>query len=157
MAYHRNRRHQGFRYISSRRAKSRQRCSNLQWISNLPCTFSYTTLLTRDHRQAVAHGDRIGACAIGADLGSRVQVLFREAERPNILTENRDIFPSESFEPLTGDVAEGRRKINQVDAREERLDWYEGIHSLDIVSGLSVKRKSLCLSVINAHPVPPPI
>lgn len=101
-------------------------------------------MLTWDHRQAVAHSNDIGTRGRCARLGSRVDIFsFRETERPHILTGNRNVFPPQSFEPLTGDVAEGRRKINQVDVFEERLDGQESSHGFDVVSIVSVRKGNL--------------
>ena len=101
-------------------------------------------MLTWDHRQAVAHSNDIGTRGRCARLGSRVDIFsFRETERPHILTGNRNVFPPQSFEPLTGDITEGRRKINQVDVFEERLDGQESSHGFDVVSIVSVRKGNL--------------
>ena len=96
--------------------------------------------LTWDHRQAIAHGNDIRACGSCVRLGSRVDIFsFWETERPHILTGNRNVFPSQSFEPLAGDIAKGRRKINQVDVFEKRLDGQESRHDFDVIPIISVK------------------
>lgn len=55
------------------------------------------------------------------------------------MTGNRNVFPSQSFEPLAGDIAKGRRKINQVDVFEKRLDGQESRHDFDVIPIISVK------------------
>lgn len=125
-------------------SKNQRHCSSLP-VNRISIPFETliertSNVLTWDHGQAVTHGSHIGTRSSCAELGPRVDVFdLRKTEGPHILTDNRDVFPSESLETLAGDVAERRGKVNQVDMREERVDGEEGRHGFNVVSIVSVK------------------
>ena len=81
--------------------------------------------LTWDHGQGIAHGDEVGLC-----------VLARNTELARILAEDRDVLPSETGKALSGDLAERRRQVDEVDMLEILLDVDESRHRLDVVPSL---------------------
>jgi hypothetical protein len=105
---------------------------------------------TYDHGQAVREGDEVGtadagalavevAGALGAGAGDgslgALLLMVLETERPGVLADNLDVLPAQAGEALSGDLAEGRGEVDEVDAGEELRDGDEFGHGLDVPAG----------------------
>lgn len=101
---------------------------------------------TYNHGQGVGHGDEIGTTVLGALLlevaerrgaervgtrGHAVLVVL-ETELAGIFADNNDILPAESLEALASNLAERRREVYKVHAREVRGDINVASHGLDV-------------------------
>ena len=94
-------------------------------------------LLTRDHRQAVAHSDQVRT--IGGRTTSRlgVQLLLGKTERAGILAKHGNILPTQTLKTLTSNIAKRGGEIDEVDVVEELVHGNVGRHGLDVVSSRS--------------------
>jgi hypothetical protein len=105
---------------------------------------------TYDHGQAVREGDEVGtadagalavevAGALGAGAGDGAVgldglLVVLEAEGAGVLADHLDVGPAKALEALAGDVAEGGREVDEVDAGEELGHRDELRHGLDVPS-----------------------
>lgn len=87
-----------------------------------------------DHGQRVGHGDQVGLDIVLGG-GARRLVVVGEAEMASISTDDRAVLPSQALEAFPGDLAQGRRKIDEVYRIKGVGDVDELIHLLDVVAG----------------------
>lgn len=60
--------------------------------------------------------------------------VFSQAESPGILTDHRDILPSEAVKALACYFAKRGREIDKVNVREEVWDVQICLHCLNVIS-----------------------
>ena len=105
---------------------------------------------TYDHGQAVGHGNKIRTTILGGFRrkvavhrwrvcqrrlpAGKITLVILKPELPRVLAHDLDVRPPELLEALPRNVAEGRREVDEVHAREERGDVDEAGHGLDVVA-----------------------